>query len=238
LYRLTFGARLLRLAPLDLICYATLAALELARRSRLQAKQLEGDLFETRLEALEAQLRPHFLFNALNTVASLVRADRPQPAIRALAALGDVLRGSLRKTGTEVPLGDELGLAERYLDLERARFGDGIRYRVRTAPGTAEARVPPLLLQPLVENALAHGRGSDGNVEVEIEVARSGKGLRIEVRDSGSGPLPGSTDGIGLSNTRARLQQLYGADGRFQLLSRQGGGAVAVVELPLREARP
>jgi two-component system LytT family sensor kinase len=238
LYRLTFGARLLRLAPLDLICYATLAALELARRSRLQAKRLEGDLFEARLEAIESQLRPHFLFNALNTVASLVRADQPQPAIRALAALGDVLRGSLRKTGTEVALGDELGLAERYLDLERARFGEGIRYRVNTAPGTAQARVPPLLLQPLVENALAHGRGSDGNVEVEIDVARCAGGLRIEVRDGGSGPLPGSSDGIGLSNTRARLQHLYGADGRFQLLSRQGGGAVAVVELPLREARP
>ncbi|HEX4383713.1 MAG TPA: histidine kinase [Myxococcales bacterium] len=230
--------RALSVLPVDLFCYFCVVAIALALRFNLRARQLEGDLFESRLEALEAQLRPHFLFNALNTVASLVRAGESQGAIRAIAALGDVLRGSLRRTGTEVALGDELGLAERYLDLERARFGEGIRYRVNTAPGTAKARVPPLLLQPLVENALAHGRGRDGNVDVEIEVARCESGLRIEVRDGGSGPTPGSRDGIGLSNTRARLRHLYGADGRFQLLSRQGGGAVAVVELPLREVRP
>ena len=236
--KLRFFERALSVLPVDLFCYVCVAAVALALRHGLRAKRLEGDLLEARLSALESQLRPHMLFNSLNTVASLVRSGEPQAAIRALAALGDVLRGSLRKTGTEVALGDELGLAARYLDLEKARFGDGIRYRVHAGPGTGKARIPPLLLQPLVENALAHGRGLDGKADVEIHVARTGNELRIEVCDLGKGPLPGMHDGIGLSNTRARLRHLYGAGGRFQLLARPGGGSMAIVEMPLREAQP
>jgi hypothetical protein len=236
--RLGFVDRMLRLLLVDLFTYVTLVIIALALRQRTRVRGLEAHLFEARLEALEAQLRPHFLFNALNTVSSLVRSGESQGAIRALAALGDVLRGSLRRTGTEVPLGDELGLAERYLDLERARFGDAIRYRVTAAPGTTNARVPPLLLQPLVENALAHGRGPDGKAEVEIDVARQGDELRIEVRDAGSGPPQGFSLGVGLTNTRARLSHMYGDGARFELLRRPEGGAVAVVALPLREALP
>jgi two-component system LytT family sensor kinase len=236
--RQRFFERALSVLPVDLFCYFCVAAVALAFRHGFRARRLEGDLFEARLSALEAQLRPHMLFNSLNTVASLVRSNEPQAAIRALAALGDVLRGSLRKTGPEVALGEELGLAERYLDLEKARFGDRIRYRVHAGPGTGKARIPPLLLQPLVENALAHGRSRDGKADVEIHVAREGNELRIEVCDGGKGPRPGMLDGIGLSNTRARLRHLYGDDGRFQLLARPGGGTMAVVEMPLRELQP
>ncbi|MGZ6124602.1 MAG: sensor histidine kinase [Myxococcales bacterium] len=221
---------------IDLLCYPATVAIEHGRRHYWRSTRLESDLRDARLRALEAQLRPHFLFNALNTISSLVRAGENQGAIRAVAALGDVLRGALRQTAPEVALREELGLAERYLDLERARFGDALSFSVEAGPETASARVPSLLLQPLVENALKHGRGQDGRAHVRIRAQREGSDLRIEVRDSGSGPAGGAPDGIGLSNTRARLRHLYGDRGRLQLLPAQGGGALAVVQLPLREA--
>jgi len=221
---------------IDALCYVVLVAIEHGRRYYGRAIRLESDLREARLQALEAQLRPHFLFNALNTVSSLIRTREDQAAIRAVAALGDVLRGALRQTEPEVALRDELGLAERYLDLERARFGDALQFSVEAEPETAAAQVPSLLLQPLVENALKHGRARDGTAHVRIRAQRSGSDLRIEVEDSGSGPPSGAHDGIGLSNTRARLHHLYGDRGRLELITAQGGGALAVVQLPLREA--
>ena len=221
---------------IDLLCYAAIVAIEHGRRYYLRSLRLESDLRQARLHALEAQLRPHFLFNALNTISSLIRAREDQAAIRSVAALGDVLRGALRQTEPEVALRDELGLAERYLDLERARFGDTLSFSVEAEPDTAAAQVPSLLLQPLVENALKHGRGPDGRAHVRIRAQREGPDLRIEVRDRGSGPAEGAQEGIGLSNTRARLRHLYGDRGRLELLAAHGGGAVAVVQLPLREA--
>jgi hypothetical protein len=221
---------------IDLLCYAATIAIEHGRRHYWRSTRLESDLRQARLQALEAQLRPHFLFNALNTVSSLIRAEEDQAAIRAVAALGDVLRGALRQTAPEVALRDELGLAERYLDLERARFGDALSFTVEAEPETASAQVPSLLLQPLVENALKHGREQDGRAHVRIHARREGEDLRIEVRDSGSGPSGGAREGIGLSNTRARLRHLYGERGRLELIAAQGGGALAVVQLPLREA--
>jgi two-component system LytT family sensor kinase len=212
--------------------YQKRSAAEAAR-----AAQLESDLRQARIEVLEAQLRPHFLFNALNTISSLVRARQDQAAIGAVAALGDVLRGSLRQTAPEVTLREELKLAERYLDLERARFGDALKFSVEADAGTDTAQVPSLLLQPLVENALKHGRGHDGGADVQIRALREGDQLRIEVSDHGSGPVEGASDGIGLSNTRARLKQLYGERGRLYLRrAGNGGGAIAEVVLPLRGA--
>jgi two-component system, LytTR family, sensor kinase len=220
----------------DALCYVVVVAIEHGRRYYGRSVRLESDLRQARLQALEAQLRPHFLFNALNTVSSLIRAREDQAAIKAVAALGDVLRGALRQTEPEVALRDELGLAERYLDLERARFGDSLQFSVEAEPETAGAQVPSLLLQPLVENALKHGRARDGSAHVHIQARREGRDLRIEVRDSGTGPANGAHEGIGLSNTRARLQELYGDRGRLTLTTANGGGAVAVVQLPLREA--
>jgi two-component system LytT family sensor kinase len=225
------------LSLVDLLCYVAVVAFEHGRRYRFRSRQLESDLREARLQALEAQLRPHFLFNALNTISSLVRARQDQAAIRAVAALGDVLRGALRQTDAEVALRDELLLAERYLDLERARFGEALSFSVDADADTAGAQVPSLLLQPLVENALKHGREADGRAHVSIRAQRSGGDLRIEVRDGGSGPAADAREGIGLSNTRARLQHLYGERGRFSLVPARGGGALALVELPLREAQ-
>ena len=240
---LGFVRRLLAMAVVNLFSYAGVVALATVRRFQLRsaaqearAAALEADLQKARLSALEAQLRPHFLFNSLNTISSLVRAREDQAAIRAVAALGDVLRGALRQTAPEVALGVELGLAERYLDLERARFGESLVFSVEADEAARSAQVPSLLLQPLVENALEHGRSKDGAAHVQIHAARNGDQLRIEVRDRGCGPAGGAPEHIGLSNTRARLEQLYGSRGRLRLLSREGGGAVAVVELPLRGA--
>jgi two-component system LytT family sensor kinase len=218
----------------DMMAYAGIVAIEHSRRYFWRASRLQADLRQARLQALEAQLRPHFLFNALNTISSLVRAGQEQGAIRAVAALGDVLRGALRQTEAEVALRDELLLAERYLDLERARFGDSLSFTVDAEPETATVKVPSLLLQPLVENALKHGRDADGRAHIAIRAHRSGSDLRIEVRDTGSGPSPEAHDGIGLSNTRARLHHLYGDRGSLELLAAQGGGALAVVQLPFR----
>src|SRR5260370_5105237 len=203
-----------------------------------RATRLESDLRQARLRALEAQLRPHFLFNALNTISSLVRGGQDDAAVRAVAALGDVLRGSLRQTAPEVALRDELNLAQRYLDLERARFGEAVSFTVEADAAASAALVPSLVLQPLVENALKHGRGQDGRARIEIRARSEGELLRLEVQDCGVGPTPGAPEGIGLSNTRARLEQLYGGSGRLDLLPAPGGGALAGVGLPLPEAPP
>jgi len=237
-----FWRGLLDISWIDLSSYVFIVALERVQRfhyeSALQsarATQLESDLRQARLAALEAQLRPHFLFNALNTISSLVRGGQGDAAVRAVAALGDVLRGSLGQTAPEVALREELQLAERYLDLERARFGEAVSFSVEADAAASGALVPPLLLQPLVENALKHGRGEDGRARIEIRAFCRGESLRVEVQDSGAGPLPGAVEGIGISNTRARLEQLYGGRGRLDLRQALGGGALAVVELPLRE---
>jgi len=227
----------------DFLFYFFIVFVERVQRFRAQsaedaarAARLESDLRQARLRALEAQLRPHFLFNALNTISSLVRGGEDDAAVRAVAALGDVLRGSLRQTAPEVALRDELMLARRYLDLERARFGEAVSFTFDTEPATGGALVPSLVLQPLVENALKHGRGLDGKARIEIRARSSGERLRLEVQDAGKGPAPGAPEGIGLSNTRARLEQLYGDRGRLDLRPAPGGGALAIVEVPLREA--
>ena len=227
----------------DALFYFFIVFLERVQRFRAQsaeqsarAARLESDLRQARLRALEAQLRPHFLFNALNTISSLVRGGEDDAAVRAVAALGDVLRGSLRQTAPEVALRDELTLARRYLDLERARFGDAVSFTFDADASAYGALVPSLVLQPLVENALKHGRGLDGRARIEIRARSSGERLRLEVQDGGKGPAPGAPEGIGLSNTRARLEQLYGEGGRLDLKAAPGGGALAVVEVPLREA--
>lgn len=243
LARRPFWRLALETAWIDLSAYFCIVVLEHVQRFQYEsahqaarAARLESDLRQARLSALEAQLRPHFLFNALNTISSLVRGGQPDAAVRAVAALGDVLRGSLKPTALEVSLRDELQLAQRYLDLERARFGEKVSFSVQADDAACEAMVPPLLLQPLVENALKHGRGEDGRACIEIRAFNRGELLRVEVQDGGAGPTPGAPEGIGMSNTRARLEQMYGGKGRLDLTRAVGGGALAVVELPMREA--
>jgi two-component system LytT family sensor kinase len=186
-----------------LVYAATLAlgyGLEYRRRLRareLSATRLEAQLAHARLDALRMQLNPHFLFNTLHTVAALVRAARNDEAVRMIAGLSDLLRRTLDgQPAQQTPLADELTFLERYLDIQRVRFGDRLRVELRIAPDTRDALVPALILQPLVENALRHGlapRAAAGLVT--IAAARQDGSLQLEVIDNGVGWPDAATRG-------------------------------------------
>lgn len=207
------------------------------RERDLAAAQLQRQLAEAQLQALKMQLHPHFLFNTLNTIATLARKQDNDAAVRMLAGLGDLLRHTLEQADKqEVPLREELDFIERYLDIEQARFHDRLTVRMRIAPETLTAAVPSLILQPLVENAVRHGiarRAAAGLIE--ISAAREAGQLRLQVRDDGPG-LPedfaAEDEGVGLRNTRARLARLYGDEHSFALLN--GAGLTVEVVIPLR----
>ena len=207
----------------------------------LRAAELEKRLTEARLQALQMQLNPHFLFNTLNAISSLMHQD-VKAADRMLARLADLLRYALESTHAhEVPLRKELAFLDRYLDIERSRFGARLRVEKEVSPEALNVLVPNLMLQPLVENAIKHGierKTRDGLITLR---ARAVQGrLMVEVRDNGPGLGPEGLrrEGIGLSNTRARLQQLYGAAHRFELKTAEEGGLVVSIELPLQPHPP
>jgi len=203
----------------------------------------EGELraSQAQLQALKMQLHPHFLFNALHSISSLVHSD-PDAADKMIARLGDFLRLTLDSAAAqEVPLRQELEFLNCYLDIERTRFRDRLTTEIHADPQVLDCVVPNLILQPIVENAIRHGvsqRAARGHVEVRA--SRAGQSLRLEVRDNGRG-LPEGAEGtrgkqgggVGLANTRARLQQLYGGAYRFELSNAPAGGAVVTLELPL-----
>jgi LytS/YehU family sensor histidine kinase len=180
------------------------------------AAKLDGELRAAELENLKAQLQPHFLFNTLQAISTLIHRD-PPAADRMLTDLSDLLRVSLRHTAAqEVPLRDELGFLTRYLDIMRVRFGDRLTIEVGVDPGLLDAMVPSLVLQPLAENAIRHGMEDRSDAgRVEIRARREADTLILEVLDDGpglrSGVSPGDGDGIGLANTRDRLARLYGS---------------------------
>jgi two-component system LytT family sensor kinase len=210
----------------------------LYRDRELRAARLEGALARAQLRALQAQLQPHFLFNTLNTIASLIPED-PAAAEELVESLGELLRAALRDGGRdEITLGQEIELLDQYLRIQERRFHDRLRVERLFAPDLGDAMVPPLVLQPLVENAIRHGvaaRPGGGTVTVRTE--RSGGDLRLTVEDDGPGFRPendGASTGVGLANTRARLEQLYGAKGALERGNLPGGGAYAGVRLPLR----
>ncbi len=212
-----------------------------ARDREVRAAELETRLVEAQLQALQRQLHPHFLFNTLHAISALVRRD-PCAAEAMIERLGDLLRLTLNRLGAqEVTLAEELEYLDLYLEIEKVHFGDRLRVRRAIDPGARDALVPYLVLQPLVENAIAHGlapRLAPGVVEIE---ARGADGrLWLRVADTGVGLRPAAPSrvrhGVGLSNTRARLEHLYGADHRFTLGPRDGGGVVVEIEIPLRTA--
>jgi LytS/YehU family sensor histidine kinase len=209
-----------------------------AHEHELRATQLEVRLTAARLEALRAQLNPHFLFNALNTIAMLVRREANADALRGIVGLSQLLRQMLdRRDAAEVVLGEELALVEHYLAIEQLRYRDRLEVRMDVAPDVLEACVPSLLLQPLVENAVRHGIGSrNGAGWIRIVGRRRADRLRLEVRDNGPGFPPGweprSSHGVGLTNTRERLLSLYAGDQRLELANAPSGGAVVAVTIP------
>ncbi|HEV2149574.1 MAG TPA: sensor histidine kinase [Longimicrobiaceae bacterium] len=212
------------------------------QRQQLAAARLQAQLSEARLQALRMQLHPHFLFNTLNTISNLTQRD-PRDARRVIARLGELLRRALESTEQEIPLGEELRFAQGYLDIVRARFGERLRIELQVAPSLEDALVPTLILQPVLENAVEHGVAAslaDGWIGVEVE--REGEVLRLRVSDNGPGFRGREVvEGVGIRNTRARLEQLYGQAGRLTLRDTDGGGATVELVLPYRvstHARP
>lgn len=185
------------------------------------------------LQALRSQLQPHFLFNTLQAIGSTARSDGPLAA-RLTALLGDMLRQILEdRAEPEISLADELELLEPYLELQRLRFGDRLTIDVDVPDDLLCARVPDLLLQPLVENALQHGiEARPGAGRIVIGARRVGRDLALSVRDDGAGDGPLGDDGIGLGTTRSRLQGLYGGRAQLTVERAVGGGALATVQLP------
>jgi two-component system LytT family sensor kinase len=211
------------------------------RERELRASQLETTLAQAQLDALRMQLHPHFLFNTLNSI-SVLMAEDTKAARRMLTRLSDLLRASLKNEAShEVALHEELEFLESYLEIEQTRFQDRLTVRMEIDPSALDARVPHLILQPLVENAIRHGiapRASAGLVE--IRARRQNGVVRLEVRDNGAGLGASSPEslmkGIGLSNTRARLEQLYGTSHRFELHDREGGGLTVTIAIPFRNS--
>jgi two-component system LytT family sensor kinase len=208
------------------------------RDRELRASQLETRLSQAQLEALKMQLNPHFLFNTLNTISSLMYTD-PDAADAMMTRLSELLRLTLdTQAAQEVTLRDEIEMLERYLEIERIRFEDRLRVKVDIAPELLDARVPNFALQPLVENAIRHGialRPEGGQLQISASM-REGV-LTILVRDDGPGLQAGNQprrEGIGVANTRARLAQLYGAAHRFEMTNAIGGGLLVTLELPFR----
>jgi LytS/YehU family sensor histidine kinase len=223
----------------NLLVYAMVAGLYHAWR----ASRLEMQLVQARLDALVGQLQPHFLFNTLHTISAFVLED-PKQANRMITRLSELLRQSFnRERGPLVTLEEELELLDHYVAIQEARFGDRLRVTFRVDPGAGSAVVPTLLLQPLVENAIRHGAVPNGSVAVvEIAAIRSGDRLHLEVRDNGpglaagAGPTNAGGAGLGLTNTRARLSELYGPNHSFDLGNASAGsGAIATIDIPFSD---
>lgn len=234
--------------PMDVLAFTLIMGLaylfDRYRESRdreLRLAQVETELTRVRLEALEGQLRPHFLFNVLNTISSVMYED-VAAADTMLMRLADLLRRTLRRpSGGEIALAAELETLELYLAIMQARFGDRLSVAVTTEPSARRAAVPALVLQPLVENALRHGDPGPGMAaRIAVRARRDDGRLVLEVEDNGPGidgtPEQAIGKGVGLANTARRLEQLYGTAQSLRLENRQEGGARVSVELPFREA--
>ena len=209
-----------------------------AHERELEAARVRGQLAESRLASLTAQLQPHFLFNTLQGISTLISRD-PPAADAMLASLSDLLREVLRRGDTrEVELEEELRVLEPYLDISRRRFGERLSVRVAVDAAAERALVPFFVLQPLVENALHHGIGSHaGAGRLEIAGRREGGRLFLSVTDDGPGTaVPDAGRGIGLANTKARLQELYGDAQSLELGRPADGGFRVTVVLPYRVA--
>jgi len=210
------------------------------RQRELTAAHLETRLAEARLQSLQRQLHPHFLFNTLHGISALMHIDLAA-ADRMIALLGDLLRSSLQISAQEIPLKDELELLGKYLDIERLRFRQRLTVSYDIPAETLDALVPSLILQPLVENALDHGIApSSGGGRLDVRARRDGDRLFLEVIDDGVGlredALTAIQKGIGVSNTRSRLQCLYGPAQRFEFCRTGPRGLTVRVVIPWHEA--
>lgn len=209
-----------------------------AREREVESSQLQYERTQAQLLALQLQLEPHFLYNTLHAIASLVRDGRNGDAVDALARMGELFRQSLGHTRHhEISLREELTFVRAYLDIERLRFSDRLLTAVDAEPDALEGRVPSMALQLLVENAIRHGIARDPEARaVTVAAWREGGQLQVEVRNDGPPFLERGADtagtGVGIRNVRARLHRLYGARGSLELRRGSPSGAVAVLSVP------
>ena len=231
----TLGGMLVGTAPAQFFTYAAIVGGALAFHYSRAYVDREVEFSNARLGALRQQLRPHFMFNALNSVAMLVRAERGPEAVDMIAKVSGLLRDSLDNDDrAEVTLEEELALARQYLAIEEVRFADRLLVTVTVADHARNVRVPRLILQPIVENAVRHGLGASAAAgKVEINARTTSDQLVVTVRDDGPGPAASMNGGVGLKNTRERLRATYGSAARLTLEHAPEGGAVATLVIPL-----
>ena len=231
----------------SLMTYTTIVGLGYAlwyhresQASALTAAHLETRLVETRLRTLEAELQPHFLFNTLHAISTLVHS-KPDAADRMISRLSDLLRLTFDRSGApRIPLQEELEFLQKYLEIEQTRFQDRLAVQFEIDPETLDAEVPRLILQPLVENAIKHGLApKPGHGLIQITSDRRDGHLSLEVRDNGVGlshqARAGLHSGVGLANTRDRLECLYGSAHRLEF-SDAGTGLAVRLEIPFHLA--
>jgi signal transduction histidine kinase len=238
-----FRPLLVKTFPFNLLIYGVIVSVSHAidyyrkyHERTVQTLELEKHLTEARLQSLLRQLKPHFLFNSLNGIASLMYSD-VAAADKMLVRLSELLRLSMAHSGAPLaPLRDEVAFLEKYLEIECIRFRDRLEYTMAIDPATLDVEVPSLILQPIVENAIRHGTEPHARPgRIEIESRRDGDELVLSVRDNGGGmPAGGFTrEGIGTANTRARLAELYGERHRFEFRNQPEGGLEVIIALPV-----
>jgi two-component system, LytTR family, sensor kinase len=217
----------------DAVYYAIFVATLYLLRRFVATRELETKLAQAQLENLRLQLQPHFLFNTLNAISSVMYEDVAK-ADRMLAKVSDYMRLVLASGGVqEIPLDEELHMERMYVDIMKTRLDRNLALDVRVADDAHGANVPFMLLQPLLENSIRHGMGSSRtSIELGIDVSRSNGSTVIRVSDNGLGFDATKPRGIGLSNVASRLAHLYGSRARFEISARDGGGTLAVVSLP------
>ena len=245
-----FGAALVAQAislPVDLLAYglllligACVAVYHRARNLELRESRLEADLARAHLDALRLEIEPHFLFNTLNSIASLIRARSSDRALTMLLELSELLRAAVegRRTHTTT-LGEEAAFVKRYVELQRTRFSDRLAVHYDISAESEQCKVPSFLLQPVVENAFRHGFARRaGNCRLELAASVGGGQLHLSVRDDGAGLPPGFNlaehAGTGLGNARMRLQRLYNGAAQIQLEPADDGGTIAHIRLPMQ----
>jgi len=210
------------------------------KEKEIRSAQLETELMKAHLQVLKMQIRPHFLFNTLNTISSLLRTDI-ETADRMIAQLGDILRLSMDIDGKqEVPLHQEIEFLKKYLDIEQIRFRDRLHIMYNIDAEALNAFVPNLILQPLVENAIRHGIAPlPKGGAIDIRVQRDNGTLKIKIQDNGKGIQKGrgkkGGNGVGLANTTARLKQLYGSDYKLIFREIKEGGLSVELSIPYRK---
>lgn len=218
--------------PSDIITYALAAGAYWIYRDWMRRREIESELAMARLDGLTRQLQPHFLFNALNAVSGLMYEDVDRADLM-LERICTFLRSTMRSSDSPLDsIANELVLARQYLEIMQTRLENKLVYSIRCEPGAEATRIPALLLQPLIENAVKYGPHPDtGILNIQIEITQCNPGVKIRIRDHGRG-FQAMTEGQGITNTKKRLATHYGQSASFRLGNHPSGGCVAELELP------